>query len=71
MDEAKARRWADRRRCDRLDRAKARWWTTADLATLRRDYPTKGSAYVGKLVGRTAEAVKIKAYELGIRRCYE
>ena len=43
-------------------------WTTAEDATLRRYYPTKGRGHCAKLIGCTVAQVQCRAGRLGILR---
>ena len=45
----------------------SRGWSDEQVALLREFYPTKGGAYVGELVGRSARVVAQKALTLGIK----
>lgn len=43
-------------------------WTAADLATLRREFPTSSLRAIAARIGRTFHAVKTRATLLGLRR---
>ncbi|MCZ7836309.1 hypothetical protein [Atlantibacter hermannii] len=45
----------------------ARSWTRRECLLLKQFYPAQGTAVANMLPGRTAEAVKIKACEMGIK----
>ena len=46
------------------------FWSAADVAVLRAEYPLRGAAGVAELLGKVREAVTRKAYDMGITRTW-
>jgi len=43
-------------------------WTYRDIDTLRREYPVRSAEEVAAMLGRSVDAVFVKAYKLGLRK---
>ena len=43
-------------------------WTYQDVDTLRREYPVREAEEVAAMLGRSVQAVFVKAYKLGLRK---